>query len=497
MTRKQSKRLRSGERKQDEHQQLDDDDVADTSSTTSSMSESLGTSASSLELPGQNPLFSDDFIRKIPKANLHCHLDGSVRVQTVIDLAKQQGVQLPAYSEVELNKILFKDDYNSLEEYLECFGYTTAIMRTPEALERIAYEFALDEYGCGVRYFEVRYAPQLFAVPGKLSLQQVMELVDVGLRRATKEHNNREEVVNGSEPKYGYSIIVCAMRFFNRNFSPYYESFWDIHSHEPPARIYGLASMALVTAAYELKHSKNIPIVALDIAGAEKGFPANQHIEAFAFAQKKFLHKTVHAGEGFGPESIFQAITDLHAERIGHGLSLFDSSEVTVKETQAEKEVYVRELADFVAHSRVCVEICLTSNLQTVPNLRGDTNGVATNGNTGNGKGNDKNNTALTKQQQQHLSHSRLKQRHPFRKMLNHKISLSLCTDNNTVSKTNMIKEVRLAVDTFDMTAKELKDVIVTGFKRSFMNCPYEVKRRYNRSVIEYYEKLEKEFGVV
>jgi len=224
----------------------------------------------------KSAIFSDDFLRRIPKTDLHCHLDGSVRVQTLVELCEEQNLPLPAKTADELNEVLFKDHYGSLGEYLHCFGYVTAALRTAEALERVGYEFAVDQYDVGVRYFECRFAPQLNAVPGKLSIEEVLLAVDRGLRRATDEYNSRPEVASGEEPEYDYGIIVCAMRFFLPSFSPYYELFWEMHKHEDPKIIYRLASMSLITTAYDVKVTNKVPIVALDIAGAEEGFPARK-----------------------------------------------------------------------------------------------------------------------------------------------------------------------------------------------------------------------------
>lgn len=252
----------------------------------------------------KNELYSDEFLRAIPKTDLHCHLDGSVRVQTLVELCEEQNLPLPADTADELNKVLFKDDYNSLEEYLECFSYVTAALRTAEALERVGYEFAIDQYAIGVRYFECRFAPQLNATPGKLSVEEVLLAVDEGLRRATDEYNNKREILSGVEPEYDYGIIVCAMRYFDKGFSPYFDLFWEMHKYEDARTLYGLASMALVTTAHSVRvKNPKVPIVALDIAGAEDGFPAEHHSDAFAYAHKKFMNKTVHAGEGYGPES--------------------------------------------------------------------------------------------------------------------------------------------------------------------------------------------------
>lgn len=107
------------------------------------------------------------FLRALPKTDLHCHLDGSIRLSTLLELAKEQGVNLPAKSVLELQQKVFKSCYGNLEEYLAGFKYTVAVLRNSAALERVAYEFAQDQYACGVRYFEVRFAPQLLAIPGR------------------------------------------------------------------------------------------------------------------------------------------------------------------------------------------------------------------------------------------------------------------------------------------------------------------------------------------
>lgn len=405
----------------------------------------------------RNETFSNEFLLKIPKTDLHCHLDGSVRPATLVELCQQQDLPLPSYDADELNKILFKDSYKNLEEYLECFGYTTAALRTAEALERVSYEFGVDQYVLGVRYFECRFAPQLNAVPGKLSVEQVLQSVNTGLQKARDEFNAAK---SPDEPDYDYGIIVCAMRFFLPSFSPYYELFWEMHKHEDPHKIYGLASMSLISTAHALKQSDKIPIVALDIAGAEGGFPAEDHQNAYAFAHKKFINKTVHAGEGYGPESIFQAITDLHAERIGHGLHLFSAQHVKAEKNASDAEAFVNELTDYIARNRVCLEVCLSSNLQTLPELGDD----------------------LTN--------------HPFRHMLRNRLAVTICTDNCTVSKTNMVRELRLAADAYQLTPYQMKDIVVHGFKRSFMNRPYTDKRKYNHNIIAYYDKIAKEYGV-
>lgn len=403
-------------------------------------------------------VFPEAFLAAIPKTDLHVHLDGSLRVSTMIELAQEHGIELPAYTEQGLYDTVYKPHYGSLEEYLEGFRYTVAVLSASEAaMERISYEFAVDNYAENVHYFEVRFAPQLLACPGR-DIPDVLRAVNRGLRRATDEYNARPEVIEGKVPAYLYGIIVCGMRFFLPEFSPYYAVFSEVHKYEKPERLYGLASVALVEAALAVKRSDDLPIVGLDIAGAEQGFPADQHAEAYALAHKGFLNKTVHAGESYGPESIFQAITDLHAERIGHGFHIFHAEEVKAKQKNAEE--YVRGIVQYVAEHRVTLEICITSNLQTIPQLKGDA------------------------------------KNHAFAQMLENRMSVCICTDNRLVSNTNVTQEVKLAIDSFDLTPKQLKDIMLTGFKRSFCPMPYPKKRAFVRQVIDYYEHLEKLHGV-
>jgi adenosine deaminase len=316
-------------------------------------------------------VFPREFLKRIPKTDLHVHLDGSLRVSTLLELAEKDGLlaQLPYHTEAELRQHVFKERMESLVEYLECFKYTTMVLQRPENLERVAYEFAEDNFAEGVRYFEVRLAPQLHARLGlgadeeEMDMCSVLRSVNSGLKRATDEWNARLKArsrsasrlgvgggddggggadgvvfdgVGGSvgaddpdgendhdEPSYRYGIIVSALRMFTADMSEYYRSLMHCHKHEPASRIYGLASMALITAAADLRVREGLPIVALDIAGAEGGFPARDHLDAFSFAHKNFIRTTCHAGESYGPTSIFQAITELKADRIGHGFHIF------------------------------------------------------------------------------------------------------------------------------------------------------------------------------
>lgn len=398
-----------------------------------------------------------DFLTAIPKPDLHVHLDGSLRLSTLIELAQEQNIKLPSYTEEGLRKLVFKDRYQDLVDYLKGFDYTTAVMQMPEALERIAYELAMDNFEEGVRYIEPRFAPQLHCNPA-MSSNDVFLSVNRGLARARQEINSNPQIANG-DPPFEYGIIGCALRMFTGQFSNYYRRLVEIHPSMPVDDLYGLASLDLVRSMVEVRDKKGVPIVGFDLAGAEKGYPAEDHKRAYDLAHKNFIMKTVHAGEAYGPASIFQAITDCHADRIGHGTHLFDASLVDLP-TQEERERYVKALWQYIADRRITIEVCLTSNLQTMPLL----NKIA---------------------------------EHPFAQMLEKKLSVTLCTDNRLASDTSVTDEVELAVNNFPISPRKLKDLIIYGFKRSFYPGDYIEKRTYVRKVINYYERMEEKFGIV
>ena len=138
---------------------------------------------------------TEEFLKELPKTDLHVHLDGSLRISSIIDIAKSDNIKLPAYDEKSLRELVFKDRYNNLEEYLKGFMYTGAVMQNAKNVERIAYEFACDNFGEGVRYFEVRFAPQLHANSGQriddsdFDIRDVIIAVNYGLQRAKEEYN--------------------------------------------------------------------------------------------------------------------------------------------------------------------------------------------------------------------------------------------------------------------------------------------------------------------
>jgi len=402
-----------------------------------------------------NEKVPEAFLLQLPKTDLHVHLDGSIRIPTLIDLAREYHVDLPSFTEDGLRETVFKDRYANLGEYLRGFAYTTAVLQSEVALERCAYELAQDNQAEGVRYLEVRFAPQLH-VHRHMNAVMVLRAVNRGLKRARDEFNARPAVATGVEPAFEYGIIVCAMRMFREGFSEYFTNLVDVHRYAPPKEVFRHASLEVARAAVIARDEYELPVVGFDLAGEEAGYPAVDHAEAFGFAQKNFLKKTVHAGEAYGPESIFQAITDLHADRIGHGTYLLEPDAISDPEIK-DREGYVRKLGGYIADRRITLEVCLTSNLQTNP-------------------------------QMQNLSE------HTFRKMRAARLSTTICTDNRTVSNTTVTRELQLAIEHLGLTRHDLKSIIIYGFKRSFFPGSYQVKRIYVRQIIDYYESIERKF---
>jgi adenosine deaminase len=398
--------------------------------------------------------FPRELLAALPKSDLHCHLDGSLRLTTLIELARSAGVQLPSYTPEGLMELVFKETYRDLPDYLHGFAYTCAVMRDEESLERIAYELAQDCLAEGTCYLETRFAPQLLVRDG-LNVERILTAVDRGLDRARREHDASDLVRQGAPP-FRYGIIACAMRMFSGGFGPYYADLLRVLDGWPVTEVYGAASLSLARQVIDLRDRRGIPIVGFDLAGAEAGHPASDHIDAYQYVHRHFMKKTVHAGEAYGPESIFQAITKLNADRIGHGTRLFEFANV---EDDEDPRRYVQQLAEYIADRRIVLEVCITSNMQTMPHLR------------------------------------RVED-HPFGRMIKERLSVTLCTDNRLVSRTTSTDELMKATNAFKMSSNELRNVVLHGFKRSFFSGSYLEKRAYVRRVIDWYDKVAADHGI-
>ncbi len=318
-----------------------------------------------------------EFLHEIPKTDLHLHLDGSLRLSTVEDLAREQGVTLRTNSAEDLMaKLACGDSCESLEEYLEAFDITLSVMQEPEACRRVAKEVVQDAAAQNARYVEVRFSPILHVQHGH-SMPEILEAVLAGLEDGERETG----VVTGA--------IVCGMR--------------NIH----PDKSAELADLAV--------EYKGRGVVAFDLAGAEKDYPAKDHVKAFYTILNSNVNCTCHAGEGYGPESIHQAIHYCGAHRIGHGTRLHEDP----------------DLMAYVNDHRIPLEICLTSNLGT---------GVV----------------------------DRLED-HPFKLYYDAGLRVTLNTDNTLMSDTNITNEYRLAVEAFDLGIRDVRQITVDGFKSTFL----------------------------
>jgi adenosine deaminase len=244
------------------------------------------------------------------------------------------------------------------------------------------------------------------------------------------------------------------MRMFTRGYSPYYDTLFDAHPYTRPKNLFAMASIDLARAAVLARDAHGHQVVGFDLAGEEAGYPASAHREAYDYAHRHFLKRTVHAGESYGPESIFQAITDLHADRIGHGTYLLEPDQIRDPEI-VDREHYIERLGNYIADRRITLEVCLTSNLQTNPHLK------------------------------------RLED-HTFSKLHAQRLSTTLCTDNRLMSNTTVTNELVLAIKHLGLDRYDLKSIIIYGFKRSFFPGSYLRKRQYVRQIIDYYEAVER-----
>ncbi|MBM4403119.1 MAG: adenosine deaminase [Candidatus Cloacimonetes bacterium] len=259
-----------------------------------------------------------ELIHKLPKTDLHVHLDGSVRIETIIDLAKKHNITLPETDPEKLRKIICCGaDCKSLDDYLRGFHIVNLVLQNREGLKRAAYELAEDAAAENIRYMEVRYSPILHT-DGGMKLTKISEAVIDGLKKAERDFNIKT------------GVIICGIRNMD------------------PTTSLKLAELAIAF--------KNKGVIGFDLAGGEYNHPAKDHKDAFDLALRNNLNITIHAGEAYGPESIHQAIHYCGTHRIGHGTRLVEDG----------------DLLNYVNDHRIPLEICLTSNFHTkaVPSIK-------------------------------------------------------------------------------------------------------------------------------
>jgi len=340
-------------------------------------------------------------LKGLPKVLLHEHLDGVLRPVTVIELAKTTKYDhLPTEDPRQLAQWFHQGaNQGSLPKYLEGFAQTIAVMQTEEALERVAYEQAEDLSQDGVVYFETRFAPVFHTRKG-LTHQQVVSAVLKGLERGWKDFG----VSSG--------LIICAMRNMD-------------------------VSLEMAELAVDFRERG---VVGFDLAGEEGGFPPKKHVDAFHYIQRQNFSITIHAGEGFGKESIWQAIQYCGAHRIGHETRLIE--DIAVVDGKAVK---LGDLAQYVLDKRIPLEICLISNV--------------------------------------HTGAARSLEEHPFKIFYQAKFRVTLNTDNRLMSDTTMSKEFQAAADTFGLDLADFEKITINAMKSAFL--PYDKRCDLIYSVIK------------
>ncbi len=257
-----------------------------------------------------NQNISRDVLHRLPKLDLHCHLDGSLRVETVLDLAQERKVPLPTTDKDKLRGMLVQDKAANLVEYLKAFDITLSVMQDYESLYRVAYELMEDAAEENLVYLEVRYSPMLHAQRG-MRLNHVVEAVLDGLRAGERDFGVK------------FGLILCGMRGSDPKYT---------------------LQMAELCVMFKYQG-----VVGFDLAGAVAGNPAERHKDAFNLILQNNVNITIHAGEAYGPESIRQALHQCGAHRLGHAVRLKEDG----------------DLLNYCCDHRIPLEINLKSNLQT------------------------------------------------------------------------------------------------------------------------------------
>lgn len=336
---------------------------------------------------------------------LHDHLDGGLRPATIVELAAETGYQgLPTTDAGELEEwFVTSANSGSLERYLETFAHTVGVMQTTEALHRVAAECALDLAADGVVYAEVRFAPELHIERG-LKLVEVVDSVLSGFQAGSAQ-----------AAADGHPIRIVALLTAMRH----------------AARSREIAELSI---AY-----RDSGVVGFDIAGAEAGFPPTRHLDAFQYIKRENGHFTIHAGEGFGLPSIWEAIQWCGADRLGHGVRIVD--DITVE----GDSVHLGRLAAYVRDKRIPLEMCPSSNVQT-----GAAGSIA---------------------------------EHPIRLLHDLRFRVTVNTDNRLMSRTSMSREFELLSTAFGYGYDEFQWFTVNAMKSAFI--PFEERLALINDVIK------------
>ena len=357
-------------------------------------------------------MLTHEMIKRCPKVELHDHLDGGLRCSTIIELAKAENIKLPETDPEKLEKWFIRGgEEKSLALYLESFSITSQIMQTTEALERVAFEAIEDLAKENVVYAELRFAPEIHTAKG-LNLEEIVTSVLKGLERGRKKTNVQ------------FGLILCAMR------------------NQSPENSLEIAELAVAFSERG--------VVGFDIAGDEYGHPPKKHLDAFQYIRSKNFNITIHAGEAFGVESIWQAIQICGAHRIGHGVRLIEDMV-----TDGQKIEKMGSLSHFIQDRRIPMEVCLTSNVGT---------GAA-----------------------------KSYQEHPFPIFYKNNFRVFLCTDNRLMSNTTLTKEMEIAVKEYGLTFRDLEKITINAMKSAFIHHNEKIAIIYD-VIKRQYAELRKEY---
>ncbi len=344
-------------------------------------------------------MVTKEMIKKLPKVELHHHLDGGVRPATIVDLAEKAKIDIPDHDPEKLADWLHRGaDRKSLALYLEGFAVTCGVMQTKESLTRVARETLEDLANLNVKYAEIRFAPVLHTEKG-MNLEEIVKAVLIGMEEGRQQFG------------IDYGVILCAMR------------------HQP-------ANVSLEMAELAVSF-RDRGVVGFDIAGDEHGHPPKRHLDAFQHIRNKNFNITIHAGEAFGIESIWQALQICGAHRIGHATRLLE--DMVVYGTRIEK---MGSLADFIRDKRIPLEMCLSSNIQTgaAPSL----------------------------------------DEHPFHTYFRNGFRVTLCTDNPLMSDTDIVKEMSLAAEYYNLSIRDLEKITLNAMKSAFIHYDERLRIIYD-----------------
>ena len=359
-------------------------------------------------------MVTKEIIHQIPKVELHDHLDGGLRIPTILALAREQGVTLPADDEHGLHEYFVRGKKEkSLALYLEPFAVTISVMQTKAALTRVAYEAVEDLAGEHVVYAELRFAPILHT-RGGLSLDEVVQADLDGIQKGTRKFNIH------------IGLLLCAMR------------------NQDPKISRRIAELAVAFA--------DRGVVGFDLSGDEIGHPPKDHLDAFQYIRKQNFNITIHSGEAFGIESIWQAIQICGAHRIGHGVRLVE--DMSIEGSRIEQK---GSLSSFILDRRIPMEMCLTSNVGT-----GAVADYAS---------------------------------HPFPILFRNKYRVFLCCDNRLMSDTTLTHEMEIASQYYGLNLRDLEKITINAMKSAFIHHEQKLSLIYN-VIKEGYAEIRTRYGL-